>query len=622
MRRKVIMSEKIYKAPPGTGTAVLGKSLPSLLYEACERGDVLSAFNQPRDETWEAFSLFGFRDRSEALAAGLLHLGFKPGERVGLFMESDVFFCLADMGCLMAGLVDVPIYLTHGEDAITYVLDHSGARGLFVSNEALLREVLPVLERLDTLEFIILAEGNSTLSVPERMELHTMESLEDLGREHGADKMRDQARAVEPGALATIIYTSGTTGTPKGVMLTHENISYNAMTAFSGMPDFVRSNGENETAISFLPLTHIFARALHYGFVAYGSSVFFTTPENLSRDLQKVRPTVFATVPRLLEKVYARIVERAATMSGVKKRLLVWALGLASRYEMGKTPTGLYAAQLSVANRLVFEKWREALGGRVKYIIAGGAALSGHLANLFFAAGVNILQGYGLTETSPVITYNRPNRNRAGTVGEPIPGVEVKIAADGEILTRGPHLMTGYYREEEMTRQVIDEEGWLHTGDVGEFTHEGFLRITDRKKDLFKLSTGKYVMPAPLESRLSAEPLVEQVVVIGQGEKFCAALIFPDHDVLLSTARSKGIGTTSMQALTEHPEVMAMYRELVDKANEGIDPWSTIKNFVLVSDKLTPENGLLTPTMKVRKSRVRDRYEGVIRGLYDKASPS
>jgi long-chain acyl-CoA synthetase len=320
--------------------------------------------------------------------------------------------------------------------------------------------------------------------------------------------------------------------------------------------------------------------------------------------------------------VYARIVERAATMTGIKKKLLIWALGLASRYELGKTPTGMYAAQLGVANRLVFEKWREALGGRVKYIIAGGAALSGQLANLFAAAGVNILQGYGLTETSPVISYNRPNRNRAGTVGEPIPGVEVKIATDGEILTRGPHVMIGYYLDDEMSRQVIDEEGWLHTGDIGEFTDDGFLRITDRKKDLFKLSTGKYVMPAPLESRLAAEPLVEQVVVIGQGEKFCAALIFPDQEVLLSTVRSRGMTTKTMQELTEHPDVVAMYRELVDRANEGLDPWSTIKHFVLVPDRLSPENGMLTPTMKVRRSRVRDRYEGVIRNLYDEAAPA
>ena len=370
-------------------------------------------------------------------------------------------------------------------------------------------------------------------------------------------------------------------------------------------------------------MTHIFARTLHYGYVYYRTSVYFTTPDQLGEDLKKVRPTVFATVPRVLEKVYSRIREKAATLTGLKKQLLQWSLDLAGRYELGREPEGLYAFWLKLADLVVFRQWREALGGRVKYVICGGAALNADLANIFAAAGVNILQGYGLTETSPVITFNRPHQNRAGTVGTPLPGVEVRLADDGEILTRGPHVMQGYYKEEEKTAEAIDADGWFHTGDIGEFTDTGFLRITDRKKDLFKLSTGKYVMPQPLENELTAEPLVEQAVVVGAGHKFCAALIFPDQDTLRVFARSRGIGASnSAEKLIEHPVVRRRYQELVDEANRGMDHWSTIKRFALVPAHLTIDNGLLTPTLKVKRRQVHEQFADEIKALYDEAERS
>ena len=617
------MNNPIRTAPPGSGTAILGKTLPSLLYDSPHAPNP-KAFNQPTGAGWEPLSTDAFRARSEEVALGLLDLGLERGDRVGLFMESDVPFCVADMGCLIAGLVDVPIYLTSSPEAIGFVIEHAEAKALFVSSERHLAEIAAVLHETPLVETVIVAEplSSPTSALPADVEVIAMEALRERGRtrlEADAEAVRKLLDLIDPHDVATLIYTSGTTGRPKGVVLTHENISYNGLTSFSGLEGYVSGAG-GETAISFLPMTHIFARTLHYGYVYYRTSVYFTTPDRLGEDLKKVRPTTFATVPRVLEKVYSRIREKAATLSGVKKRLLDWALGLAGRYELGQTPTGLYALQLRLADAIVFRQWREALGGRVKYVICGGAALNADLANTFAAAGVTTLQGYGLTETSPVIAFNRPDRNRAGTVGEPLPEVEVKIASDGEILTRGPHVMRGYYKDEEKTAEVLDDDGWFHTGDVGEITAEGFLRITDRKKDLFKLSTGKYVMPQPLENELTAEPLVEQAVVVGAGRKFCAALVFPDQDTLRVFARTRGLGTdVPVEELIEHPAVRDRYQELVDKANEGMDHWSTIKRFRLVPAHLTIENGLLTPTLKVKRRPVHDQFAGEIEMLYDEA---
>ena len=617
------MSNPIRTAPPGSGTAVLGRTLPSLLYDSRYPSNP-KAINQPTETGWKPLSTDDFRVQSEEVALGLLDLGLERGDRVGLYMESDVPFCVADMGCLIAGLIDVPIYLTSSPEAIQFVIEHAEAKALFVSSEAHLAEIADVLHETPAVKTIVVAEPSPrrTSGLPKGVEVIALEALRGRGRarrDADAEAISRLLDQIDPHDVATLIYTSGTTGRPKGVVLTHENISFNSLTSFSGIMGYVGGT-EGETAISFLPMTHIFARTLHYGYLFYRTSVYFTTPDRLGEDLKKVRPTTFATVPRVLEKVYSRIREKAATLTGAKKRLLQWSLSLAGRYELGRTPTGLYALQLKLADLIVFRQWREALGGRVKYVICGGAALNADLANIFAAAGVTVLQGYGLTETSPVIAFNRPNRNRAGTVGEPLPDVEVKLADDGEILTRGPHVMQGYYKDEEKTAEVIDADGWFHTGDVGEFTDEDFLRITDRKKDLFKLSTGKYVMPQPLENELTTEPLVEQAVVVGAGRKFCAALLFPDQDTLRVFARSRGIGADgSVEALIEHPVVRRRYQELVDKANRGMDPWSTIKRFALIPAHLTVENGLLTPTLKVKRRPVHERFAGEIEALYAEA---
>ena len=598
-------------------------TLTEILYEAAGRYSNPRLLNQPQGDEWRPYSLEDFRRHAEETAIGLLDIGLERGDRVAMYMESDAYFCIVDMGCLVAGLIDVPIYLTHASEQVKFVIDHCEASAVVVSTLKHLDEIRDELADCPTVKHVIVAEmsyDDDVEPLRDGIAITNLADIRERGRRRihdGEDTLKELLEQIQPEDLATIIYTSGTTGQPKGVMLTHENISHNALTAFSGLPDYA-SGPDGEIAISFLPLSHIFARALYYGFIYHATTVYFSTPERLADNIKKVHPTIFATVPRVLEKVYGSILERISEMSPLKQRIADWALSVGERYEIGSEPSPLLQFQLNLADRLMFSQWRAALGGSVKYIISGGAALSPRLANLFAAAGVTVLQGYGLTETSPVIAFNRPGRNRAGTVGEPIPDVEVKIAEDGEILTRGPHIMKGYFRDEERTNEVIDDEGWFHTGDIGEFTEDGHLRITDRKKDLFKLSTGKYVMPQPIENRLTTHPLVEQAVIVGSDFKFCTALIFPEQDRLKKFARSHGAGDIGdIDDLLQNEAVRSRFRALVEEANEGMDPWSRVKRFRLIAAHLTPDNGLLTPTMKVRRARVQEEFADEIESMYD-----
>ena len=619
------MSDRIYTAPTESqGHEVRGKTLPDLLYEAAEKYPNPRAFNQPNgDGTWQPISTHEFRTQAEETALGLLELGLERGDKVALFMENDAYFCIADMGCLIAGLVDVPVYLTSRPNQIQYVLDHAEARALIVSTPAHLEKVAPLLSELPRVETVVVAEmeaGAVLAEGPEGVEVLSLGDLRARGRtrqgQDGAD-IPSLLSKIKTDDLATLIYTSGTTGQPKGVMLTHENVSSNSQTSLTCFTGFEAGAGA-EVALSFLPLTHIYARSIDlYGFMSQGTSIYFCEPDDLAEAMKKVRPTVFNSVPRLLEKVYGSIQDKTASAEGLQKKIGTWALELAKQYRIGETPSLAYKAQAAVADALVFKKWRAALGGRIKYIVIGGAALSAELAHTFAAAGIPLIQGYGLTETSPVITFNRPDRNRAGTVGEPIPGVEVRIAEDGEILTRGPHVMRGYYKAQDKTDEVLTEDGWFHTGDIGEFTEEGRLRITDRKKALFKLSTGKYVTPTPLEGRLATSALVEQAVVVGEGHKFCAALLFPSEASLRTFARRQGLDAEQpLEDLVKEEKVIDEYQRLVDEANEDMDPWSTIKRFTLVPGEMTVGSGLLTPTMKVKRAQVHEQYSEAVEEMY------
>lgn len=615
---------RIHTASPDfPGQPVLGKTLVALLDEACENYPNATAYNQPTADGWQSSSNTEFRTAAEGVALGLTTLDLARGDRVVFYMHSDAYYCMADMGCLMAGLIDVPIYLTNADDVTTYVMQHAEPRALFVANAELAAQIAPTLVEISTLKTVVLIEAKdqaqARAALPEGLDLITLDELRAAGetlRKEDPERIETLRAEISPQDVATLIYTSGTTGQPKGVMLTHENISFNGMTSFQGLKGI--GHGNAETVLSFLPMTHIFARTLNYGAMAFGHSIYFTSVDQLGERFQEVRPTIFATVPRVLEKVYDKIMLKGEELSGLKRKLFDWAMDMARSYEIGQDFEGWDARKLKMARTLVFSKWQAALGGRVKFVIAGGAALNATLANQFAAAGIIVLQGYGLTETSPVITYNRPGANRAGTVGTPLAGVEVMIAEDGEILTRGPHVMKGYYRNPEATRETIDTEGWFHTGDIGEFSDDNYLKITDRKKSMFKLSTGKYVVPAPLESALVLNPLIEQAVICGVGYKYTTALLFPNQDMLKQTLKKKGLGISEdMTVLCIDEKVRALFEPIVEEANTHGSHWEHIKRFTLVPELLSIENGLLTPTLKVKRGKVAEAYAEAIAGMYD-----
>lgn len=614
------MISKVYTAP-STEKVFLGKTLPSLLDEACE---ILNshAFNQHTEKGWFPLSNQDFRMTSEHFALGLLDVGLKKGDRVCLFMHSDLNFAIADMGCLIAKLVDVPLYLNQTVAMTVFIIQHTEAKAVIVSNLELLQQIIPSLSEVPNIKIVVVAETSSDFqqtlpSLPNGIQVFSMDDVCTRGKKNFSMERRQQFRAdIKSNDLATIVYTSGTTGEPKGVMLTHENISAQPLAAFSCIPEM--EYGSQEVGLLFLPMAHIAGRTMFYAHLGMGHSIYFSTPEQIGEHLREIQPTILLLVPRLLEKIYEKILEKGNQLTGLIKIIFGWTLNLAKRYKMSNKPTGFYAIQLKIADKLVFAKWRAALGGRFKCVMSGGAALSTDLIHIFSAAGINIMPAYGLTESSAGICGNRGQFNRVGTVGKPIPGVEMAIAEDGEILARSPYIMKGYYKAPEATREAIDEEGWLHTGDIGEFSEDGFLTITDRKKNLFKLSTGKYVTPQPLESRLQQFPLIEHAIAVGANRKFCAMLIFPNLENLHSQTQNMGLDI-SVEALLIHPEIIALYQTLVEEANTDLPSWSTIKRFKLMNSTLTVENEMLTSILKVRHKKIHEFFVTEIDSIYAEA---
>lgn len=611
-------------APPGPGRLELGRTLPSLFAEAVEKRPNDRAFNgrvsmvpgRPGGPglPWRSYSNADFVRRAQALAAGLRAMGLERGDRVALFVHSDLSFALTDMACLIGGLVDVPVYLTHTHEAMRYIVEQSGAAAVLASDEALLGEMLRVTAGLDRIKFLAVAHGQVPAGSGAGRLVTSLDAIEAKGEAALAREPELVARfasEIHPKDVATIIYTSGTTGAPKGVMLSHENLTSNAIGALSDLSTY--REGAGETVLSFLPLTHIFGRTLLYASIYFGSSVYFGTTDSVREDLQEVKPTFMAAVPRVLEKSWERMEAVGDTLTGVKKALYARALAFAGAYDVRRPATGLAAAERGVLDRLVYSKWREALGGRLRTIIVGGAALRPELVNRLAAAHIVVLQGYGLTETSPVICYNRPERNRPGTVGQAIPGVEMAVDDEGEILTRGPHVMLGYYGHPDETAKAIDGDGWFHTGDLGALDDDGYLSITGRLKSIFKLSTGKYVMPDPIVERLEANPLIATAIVVGSGEKYCTALLFLDHDGL--AARYGGADA----AVLAKPGLAGELREVVRRANEGMPDWSSVKRVAALLKVLTMADGSVTPKLSIRRDKVVADNREVVRALYAEA---
>jgi long-chain acyl-CoA synthetase len=592
-------------------------TLAEVFAHAASRHPKSDALNYKHGGEWRAISSADLLERAQLIAYGLHALGLRHGERAAILSESCPEWTLTDAGCQFAGVVDVPIYPTQAPPQVRYILDDCGARVLFIRDRTSFERIFAAIDGCDTLEHLIFFEPEGAVDAG----ANTLDQLIERGRKLRAeqpDLLNELARAARPDDLATIIYTSGTTGEPKGVMLTHSNLVSNLIDS-SGHLAF----SESDIALSVLPLSHVFERLGMYMYIHHGMSVYYAESiEKIGDNMREVRPTIMLCVPRLFEKIYGRIQEKAAAGGKLKAGMLAWAVNVgklwAQHVVAKKSVPPLLQLKHDIASRVVFSKWREGVGGRMRLFVSGGAALPEEIGYIFLGAGLPIVQGYGLTETSPVIAAGNLEENRIGTVGRPIKNVEVRIAADGEIETRGPNVMRGYYRKPAESRAVFTDDGWFKTGDIGLIDADGFLKITDRKKELFKTSGGKYIAPSAIESRIKSSRFVNQVVLIGNGRKYPAALIVPDWEQLRAYAQHKGIRdrVATPAELCRHERILDLMQRQVDAVCADLSKYERVKRIALLEQELSIEGGELTPTLKVKRRIVDQKYRQVIDRLY------
>ena len=589
-------------------------TLNRLFFEAVEKYHKPDALQVKRDGRYEPISHATLLDRIRRASLGLEEIGIRPGDRVAILSENRPEWAIADYACLTLGTTDVPLYPNLPPEQIAYILRDSGSTAIFVSTAVQAAKIAAIRAECPALRTVIaFADGIAGAEM-------SLAALETRGASVDGESrrraFRERADAVRPDDLATIIYTSGTTGDPKGVMITHDNIYSNVLAAAAAIPFEGR-----DICLSFLPLSHIFERMggyylmLHTGTsIAYAESMD-TVPVNLV----EVRPTLVLSVPRLYEKMYARVLENALAGGTLRKRIFFWARAVADRWAnvtlAGGTPRGVLAAQYALAQRLVFSKLKARTGGRLRYFVSGGAPLAPEINKFFYAAGLVILEGYGLTETSTVIAVNTPANFRLGTVGKPVPGVEVAIAPDGEILTRGPNVMKGYFNKPAATAEAIDTSGWFHTGDIGEL-RDGFLTITDRKKDIIVTAGGKNIAPQPIENRIKTNKYVSQAVMIGDKRKYPVVLIVPNWDSLEKWAKVRNLLWTDRAQLLEMPTIRAKLEREVMGELEGLARYETPKKIGLLEHDFSIERGELTPTLKVKRRVVDKAYKEMIDSLY------
>ena len=551
-----------------------------------------------------------------AVVHGLKHLGLERGDRAAILAESRPEWALADYGCLCAGVMGVPIYATLPADQVSYIVQDSGARVVFVSTREQLDKAIEACENLTheiTLVSFDEVKGAPSHVVPWRK---LIEDGKTLAGQQSEEDFRAAARQAKPDDVATIIYTSGTTGQPKGVMLTHNNLHSNVMAVKS-----IVSVTDADTTLSFLPLSHVLQRLADYLLLASGCTIIYAHDlATMAADLKIVRPTIVVSVPRLYERVYNKVMDAP----GAKGKIVQWAREVASAWTeavlSGRQPSAVLKLVHWIADRLVFKNIREAIGGRLRFFVSGGAPLEPAIARFFYGAGVLILEGYGLTETSPVTNINTPEKFKIGTVGPPVPGTQVRIAEDGEILIRGPQVMKGYFNLPGETEKVLTKNGWFHTGDIGEIDADGFLRITDRKKDLIVTAGGKKVAPQPIENRLKTNPYVDQVVMIGDKRKFPALLLVPAKGALQTWAREKGLTFKSNEEMLESRDVQALIEREVLGPLHDLAGYEQPKKLALIDEEFTIENGTLTPSQKVKRKVVQERFKHVIDAFYEDAN--
>jgi long-chain acyl-CoA synthetase len=574
--------------------------------------DMLAA---KEDGAWRKYSTEAVKERVKKLAAGLLKMGISGNDmttenrdKVAIISNNRPEWLITDMAIQQSGAILVPIYPTTNPNEIEFIFNDAAVKYVFVSNDELHQKIKSIQSRIPSLRGIY--SYNKIDGVKHWSEISETVTPEDM------QKVQAASDAVKPADLATIIYTSGTTGVPKGVMLSHLNIVSNIL--FSKV-SFPFDDAPEAMALSFLPLNHIFEKTVSYIYMFSGISIYYAESlDTIGANLQELHPDVFTTVPRLLEKVYERIMSKGAELKGMKRRLFFWAVEVGKRYDNRITRGFIYNLKLSLANKLIFSKWREALGGNIKYIVTGGAACQERLMRIFNAARIPLYEGYGPTENSPVISVNGrlPGRQKYGTVGPVIQGIEVKLAEDGEICVRGSTVMVGYYKRPDLTAETIID-GWLHTGDIGVFEDDIFLRITDRKKELFKTSGGKYVAPAAIENKLKESRFIEQIIVVGSEKKFVGALIVPSFSNLKDWCRQNGINVDSNKSYLHDPKVLNFYKQIVENYNQQFNHVEQIKKFELLPQEWSIESGEMTPKLSLKRKVIMEKYRDAIDRIYN-----
>tara|TARA_R110002051_G_scaffold104950_1_gene177767 strand:- start:1699 stop:3471 length:1773 start_codon:yes stop_codon:yes gene_type:complete len=578
-------------------------------YYQLEKHALDKALVSKKNGSWISTSTQEYINKANAISRGLLRLGVKPNDKIAVIsLTNRTEWNIMDIGILQLGAQNVPVYPTISEVDYAYVLNHSEAKFCFVSCGEVYEKVTAIKDQVKSLENVYSFDELSNCDNWEKvLELGT-----DTSNQHEVEELMN---AVNPNDLATLIYTSGTTGRPKGVMLSHSNLVSNAVESSKRFPIV---DGETK-ALSFLPLCHVYERMLIYLYQFRGVTIFYAESlEKISDNLKETSPHVMTAVPRLLEKVYDKIYAKGTELTGIKKKLFFWAVEIGLKYEPYGQNGWWYETQLSIARKLIFSKWKEGLGGNLSLIASGSAALQPRLSRIFNAAEFGLMEGYGLSETSPVISVNdmRDGGFRIGSVGKPIDRTEVKIAADGEICIKGPQVMLGYYKDEAKTKEVI-VDGYFLTGDIGELDSDGFLKITDRKKEMFKTSGGKYVAPQLLENRFKQSRFIEQIMVVGEGEKMPAALIQPDFDFLQAWASKHNINISDNTQLIRNEQVLTRYQQEIDEANEKFAKWEKVKQFRLTPDSWSIEGGHLTPTLKLKRKIIKEKYISLYNDIYE-----
>jgi long-chain acyl-CoA synthetase len=564
--------------------------------------------------TWRPYSTTGVQEMVDNLSAGLLALGLSANDgtpegvdKVGIISNNRPEWLITDMACQQVGVVLCPVYPTTNPLELAFIFNDAAVKYIFVSSHDLLEKIETIRDKVPSLKQVFTFD-----KVEGAAHWTTISSMANAGLKQQVEAVK---ASIQPHHLATIIYTSGTTGTPKGVMLTHENIMSNVMNSKDSFPF---EDDPKKKVLSFLPLNHIFERMCSYIFMYSGISIYYAESlETIGDNMKEVCPDGFTTVPRLLEKVYEKIMSAGAKLTGVKKKLFYWAVELGFRYDNERSGGWWYQSQLALANKLVFSKWRQALGKNISFIVTGGAACQERLLRIFNGAGVPVYEGYGPTENSPVISVNRKGAGgtKFGTVGPPISGQEVKLAEDGEILVKGRSVMLGYYKRPDLTAEVLTD-GWLHTGDIGIWVDDKFLKITDRKKELFKTSGGKYVAPQPIENKLKESPYVEQAMVVGAERKFVGALIVPSFPSLRQWMKEKNIAFTDNEAAIRQPEVLRFYRDLVESFNTYFNHVEQVKKFELLPAEWSIDSGEMTPKMSLKRKVIMEKYKDAIEHIY------